>query len=85
MSSVGKLLDDDAVRIANGLRPICQPHNGRRGKTVDELGTNGLKCRFSAGRHAALKETVKRATGSDLASFEFWPRVRVELNFSRPS
>ena len=70
VSTVGNLLDDDAVRIAVGLRlgaPICQKHDCRCGKSVDESGTHGLKCKFSAGRHsrhAALNGIFKRAMGS---------------------
>ena len=50
--TVGNLLDDDVLRISVALRlgaPVCQQHQCKCGERVDELGTHGLSCRYSAG------------------------------------
>ena len=67
ISSVGLRMDDD-VRIAVSLRlgvPLCHPHMcSCCGAEVNNLGTYGLSCRFSKGRHsrhAALNDIIKRA------------------------
>ena len=64
-------MDDDVVRIAAGLRlgvAICHPHQCCScGADVDSLGTHGLSCRFSSGRHcrhAAVNDIVKRSLDS---------------------
>jgi hypothetical protein len=62
-------LDDEAVRIAVGLRlgaKLCEPHQCRCGANVSPEGTHGLACRRSAGRttrHHALNDLVWRALG----------------------
>ena len=68
ISSVGLRMDDDVVRIAVSLRlgvPLCHPHMcSCCGAEVNNLGTHGLSCRFSKGRHsrhAALNDINKRA------------------------
>ena len=49
-------------------RLLCQPHECTLcGVAVDELGTHGLSCRFSKGRHArhsAVNDIIKRAMDS---------------------
>ncbi|GAV01400.1 hypothetical protein RvY_12120 [Ramazzottius varieornatus] len=63
-SCLGNLLDDDSLRISIGLRlgaPICEPHTCRCSVTVDVYGRHGLSCRYSAGRHSALNESLRRA------------------------
>ena len=71
ISSVGLRMDDEVVRVAVSLRlglPMCRPHEcSSCGAAVDELGTHGLSCRFSKGRHsrhAALNDIIKRALDS---------------------
>lgn len=65
--SIGTLLENNAFRIAIGLRlgiDICSPHLCRCGSQVDKKGHHGLKCRKSAGRHARHAEIntiIKRA------------------------
>jgi len=69
ISSCGLRLDDEAVRIAVGLRlgaRLCEPHQCPCGGSVDPEGTHGLACRRSAGRtsrHHALNDLVWRALG----------------------
>ena len=71
MPSLGLCMEDDVIRIAVGLRlglHLCQPHECTLcGVAVDELGTHGLSCRFSKGRHArhsAVNYIIKRAMDS---------------------
>ena len=84
VASLGTLLDDFSFKIAVGLRlgcPICVPHLCVCGNQVDELGTHGLSCKFSAGRisrHHAVNDLIKRA----LISAEI-PTVLEPLGTSR--
>ena len=67
VSSCGLRLDDEAIRVAVGLRlgaKLCEPHQCPCGVSVDPEGTHGLACRRSAGRitrHHALNDLVWRA------------------------
>ena len=67
ISSCGLRLDDEAIRVAVGLRlgaKLCEPHRCLCGADVDPEGTHGLACRRSAGRttrHHALNDLVWRA------------------------
>lgn len=69
-ASLGTLLDDFSFRIAIGYRlgcSICVPHTCICGSIVDELGTHGLSCIFSAGRlsrHHAVNDLIRRALTS---------------------
>ena len=50
---------DEWIKISVALRigaKICHPHKCRCGNIVDTFGTHGLKCRYSAGRHARHQE-----------------------------
>ena len=66
ISSCGLRLDDEAVRVAVGLRlgaKLYEPHQCAK---VDPEGTHGLACKRSAGRithHQALDDLVWRALG----------------------
>ena len=60
------IMDDDVMRIAVGLRlgvPLCRPHQCFNcGTDIDVLGTHGLSCRYSKGRHsrhAAVNDIIK--------------------------
>ena len=59
-------MDDEVIRVAVGLRlglPLCYLC-GSCGAEVDELGTHGLSCRFSKGRHSrhvAVNDSIKRS------------------------
>ena len=67
ISSCGLQLDDEAVRVAVGLRlgtNLCQPHQCPCGALVDARGTHGLACRRSAGRsarHSHINDIIWRA------------------------
>ena len=67
ISSCGLRLDDEAVRIAVGLRlglHLCQTHLCPCGTTVDTRGLHGLSCKRSSGRatrHQQLNDLVYRA------------------------
>ena len=67
VSSCGLRLDDEAVRVAIGLRlgvNLCAPHGCPCGAMVDALGIHGLSCRKSAGRtsrHNMLNDIIFRA------------------------
>ena len=73
ISSVGLWMDDDVIRIAVSLRlgvSMCHPHVcSCCGAEGNNLGTHGLSCRFSKGRHsqhAALNDILKRALDSTM-------------------
>jgi len=69
MSSCGQRMDDEAVRVAVGLRlgaRLCELHQCLYAAPikVGSEGTHGLVCRRSAGRttlHHVLKDLVWRA------------------------
>ena len=64
ISSCGLRLEDEAIRVAVGLRlgvDLCHPH---RCPTVDAKGIHGLSCKLAAGRmprHQALNDLIWRA------------------------
>ncbi len=67
ISACGLRLDNEAVRVAVGLRlgvPLCTPHTCHCGSKVDERGTHGLSCKRSTGRtirHAHINDIIWRA------------------------
>ena len=67
ISSCGLRLDDEAVRVAVGLRlgsRLCEPHQCPCGADVNPEGTHGLACSRSSGRstrHHALNDLVWRS------------------------
>lgn len=67
LAAIGLKLDDEAVRIAVGLRlgtALCEPHQCPCGAAVDCRGIHGLSCKVSAGRHSRhsnLNELVLRS------------------------
>ena len=67
ISACGLRLDDEAVRVAVGLRlgsKLCEPHQCPCGAQVSPEGTHGLACRRSSGRttrHHALNDLVWRS------------------------
>ena len=67
ITSCGLRLEDDAIRVAVGLRlgiNLCVPHQCPCGADVDATGLHGLACRRSAGRlarHQQLNDLLWRA------------------------
>ena len=67
ISSCGLRMDDEAVRVAVGLRlgsKLCVPHTRVREAEVDARGAHGLACKRSAGRssrHSFLNDLIWRA------------------------
>ena len=67
ISSCGLRLDDEAVRVAVGLRlglDLCVPHQCRCGLPVDARGLHSLVCKHAPGRtarHHAVNDIVARA------------------------
>ena len=66
ISSCGLRLDNEAIRVAVGLRlglAICEPHPCICGDVCDARGSHSLSCRRSAGRiarHQQLNDLVHR-------------------------
>jgi hypothetical protein len=67
IASCGLRLDDEAIRVAIGLRlgtNLCEPHQCVCGESVDARGTHGLACRRDAGRvirHHNINDLLCRA------------------------
>ena len=67
ISACGLRLNDEAVRVAVGLRlgtDICQPHQCVCGSIVDVRGSHALSCKRNAGRiqrHHHINDLVWRA------------------------
>ena len=71
LPSLGLWLDDEATRVAVGLRlgtSLCRPHQCIYcGAEVDHLATHGLSCRWSKGRHprhTAVNDAIHRSLTS---------------------
>ncbi len=67
ITACGQRFEDEAVRVAVGLRlgcGLCQPHRCPCGTEVDPRGVHGLSCRRSAcrtARHHYLNDLIYRA------------------------
>ena len=67
ISACGLRMDDEAVRVAVGLRlglDLCSQHPCPCGAAVDASGRHGLSCRRSKGRatrHSQINDTIYRA------------------------
>jgi len=67
ISAIGLRLEDEAIRVAVGIRlgcNLCTPHVCACGDLVDARGTHGLACRRNKGRivrHSLLNDVVHRA------------------------
>jgi len=70
IDSCGLKLDDEAVRVAVGLRlglVLCVPHNCHCGSPVDAHALHSFICKRAAGRsarHHALNDLVARSFAS---------------------
>ena len=66
MASCGTRLDNEAIRVAVGLRlgiNLCEQHICPYGTLVDAMGSRGLSCKRSAGRsirHHQLNNLILR-------------------------
>jgi hypothetical protein len=67
ISSCGLRLDDEAIRVAVGLRlgaNLCEPHICPCGALVDCRGSHGLSCKMNSGRmsrHNNMNDLIFRA------------------------
>jgi len=67
IASCGLKLDDEAVRVAVGLRlglDLCEPHQCHCGSVVDARGLHSFVCKRAPGRaarHHALNDLVARS------------------------
>ena len=70
ITSCGLCIDNEAVRVAVGLRlglDLCRPHTCRCGDAVGSDGHHGLVCRLSKGRsirHHAINDLIWRSLQS---------------------
>ena len=70
IASCGLKLDDEAVRVAVGLRlglDLCVPHDCHCGSRVDACGVHSFVCKKAPGktsRHHALNDLIARAFSS---------------------
>ena len=71
VSSLGLRMDDSTIRVAVGLHlgsVLCRPHTCQHCEVeVDQLGTHGLSCKRSEGRHhrhSAVNDILHRALRS---------------------
>lgn len=91
ISSLGQRMDDDAIRVAVGLRlgsTLCRPHICQLcGAEVDQFATHGLSCRKSGGRHqrhAAINDIVYRALASACVPSRLEPSGLLRSDGKRP-
>ena len=67
IAACGLLLDNEAVRVAVGLRlgsALCETHSCRCGAKVDQLGLHAFSCKRSTGRiqrHNHINDLICRA------------------------
>jgi len=70
IASCGLRLDDEAVRVAVGLRlglDLCVPHQCHCGSLVDARGLHSFVCKRAPGRsakHHALNDLIARSFAS---------------------
>ena len=91
ISSLGLLMDDEALRIAIGLRlgcPLCRPHACTHcGEDVDQYATHGLSCKWSQGRHSRhgeLNDIIHRALVSAKVPSRLEPTGLLRSDGKRP-
>ena len=91
IANLGLKLDDSQLRIACGLRlgaNLCAPHScSACGSEVSSLGTHGLSCKKSAGRHARhsqVNDLIRRACVSAGAPAILEPPGIVRSDGKRP-
>ena len=84
-------MDDEALRIAIGLRlgcPLCRPHAcAHCGEDVDQYATHGLSCKWSQGRHSRhgeLNDIIHRALVSAKVPSRLEPTGLLRSDGKRP-
>ena len=92
VSALGLRMEDEVFRVATSLRlgmPLCQPHTCQQcGTPVDCLGTHGLHCRNSVGRHpchSVINDLVKRSLGSTKIAAHLEPAGICRSDGKRPN
>ena len=90
LSTCGLRLDNEAVRVAVGLRlgtSLCEPNQCPCGKQVDARGTHGLSCKRGAGRsirHHQLNDVIHRALTRASTPFVLEPPGLSRTDGKRP-
>ena len=91
IASLGLRMDDNTVRVAVGLRlgsTLCRPHACQHcGVEVDHLGSHGLSCRKSEGRHyrhSAINDILYRALTSARIPCKLEPSGLTRSDGKRP-
>ena len=90
IASCGLKLDNEAVRVAVGLRlglDICEPHSCGCGLLVDARGLHSLTCKQAPGRssrHHTLNDLVARALAAAGAPAVKEPAGLVRQDGKRP-
>ena len=91
VSSLGLRMDDSTIRVAVGLRlgsVLCRPHTCQHCEVeVDQLGTHGLSCKRSEGRHhrhSAVNDILHRALRSAKVPARLEPSGLTRSDGKRP-
>ena len=91
VSSLGLRMDDSTIRVAVGLRlgsVLCHPHACQRCDVeVDQLGTHGLSCKKSEGRHyrhSSMNDILHRALRSAKVPARLEPSGLTRSDGKRP-
>jgi len=88
--SYGLKLDDEAVRVAVGIRlalKLCVPHQCRCGTQVDSFGRHSLVCKRAPGRtvrHHHLNNVIARSLASASVPVSKEPSGLSRSNGKRP-
>ena len=73
IASCGLKLDDEAVRVAVGLRlglVLCVPHNCHCGSPVDARGFHSFVCKRAPGRSSKVKLELKESIQASISKLE---------------
>lgn len=90
LAACGLHMNDDAIRVAVGLRlgcTICQEHSCKCGAVVDSLGKHAFSCKHSSSRiqrHSYVNDVVWRALGRAVVPCVKEPQGLVREDGKRP-